>query len=347
MKKTIIMTTSTGEKIICRRKKAYKLNKKNIAIFAASLVMTTSGIAYALSNKKEEKPIKTPEKHELVAESEIETDIVDSIIDIESDSKTDIDNIEKNEEQDKEEDNKEELEFKELSTLEEKFGIEYEDLKELIDEYAYYTNFTYEEALNLVYNKREDITDNYSNNLKNGIISAIVEQAEEDGKVSYHCTERWQIATKYSTYPNSYYDIDEMNAKMEQCDEIEQKLLKICDDIGIEGEEKYLALSIFRIETGYGASEMCVYDNNYGGIVYDGVNAVFSNPEYGMYKTLDVMKRFFYEAHNKGYYDIQSITADMSPSYCAVDIDGWINDVYSMYLNVSSEYNYGDKKLVR
>lgn len=347
MKNTIIVTSRDGKTVVYRRGKFYRVNKKAIILFtSAAALLTSSSILLfnAKKNSNDEDDIKNSEQFEITTSDDSEEN-VDSILDSLLDG--DRIGIHNNDDGSSIDDsNKDDIEFNQLRTLQELFNVNYEELKNFIGEYASYSNYSYEEALNIVYEQRDVIFENYSNP-ETGIVYSLFDYAENEGRVSYHCTDRSQIQNKFSTFPNSYYDFDEMNAKLEQCSEIEEELLKICDDIGIEGEERYLALSIFRIETGYGASEMCVYDNNYGGIKFDGVYAIFSNPEYGMFKTLNVMKRYFLEAHDLGYYDIQSITSYMSPTYCAVDIDRWSSDVYSMYLDVSSEYSSNTKKFVR
>ena len=332
MKKKIIMTTSTGEKIVCRKSKGYKLNIKNIAIFSTSIVMAASGIAYALVNKKDDE-VKNKEKFEIITESDIdlENNISEDIAEKENNSNN----------------SEEEKEFIELSYLQETFGINYETIKELINEYASYANYNYEDALDLVFNKREEIKNEYLHDSKEGIIDTIIAQAEEEGKISYHCND-WEVTTRYRMFENSFEDPEEMRMKLEQRDEIEPKLINMCNILNMSEEETYLSLAIFRWEADHGASEKSVYHNNYGGIVYDGEFAVFSNPDYGMYKTLHTIKEVFIEnAKAAGCQDIQSIIEYIAPTYCTHTPYEWLESISSMYENVKYEYTTDEKHLVR
>ena len=335
MKKRIIMRTKNGEEYIVREGSVDKIRKlaKNIVIFASATVITISGVKLLTKDKEK---MKTPEHFEMVDTSiEENTNIINS----ESENnKINIDNDNSNEEMN--------IEFSKLKVWQKAYDINYEEIRDFVNKYSGYANYTYEEALDVVYNGTINNERSMEKNPKTRMMYIIFDNAEKEGKVNSHC-ENWEIETRYSTFPNSYYDVDEMNSKLIQNSEIEKELISLCDDLGIEGEDKYLAIAIFRQETDYGASERCVKENNFGGIVFDNQFAVFSNPDYGMYKTLDVIKGFITTAKSEGCYDIDSKIVNIAPTYCTHTPDEWIDAIYPMYLNVVNDYNSNDKNLVR
>ena len=317
-------TLPNGSKIVVSKRKKRKLKKGRIAAFAAALTLGISGISYALSNKGD-KDVKTTERFEIGTSSEDDT--VDTIT---GDTKS----------------VKEDSLFMKLNELQKVFGINYDTLQDYICYYSEYSNYSFDEALEIVYDNKDSIKQNYNNDIFGGIMDTLFTKAEEEGRVDCHCKPE-EVVVKYQTFPNSFYDQAEMDKKMEQCANIEETLVSMCNHMGMTEEEKNLALAIFRQETDYGASERCVYNNNYGGIVFDGEFAVFSNPEFGMYKTLGVMKNFFENAKNNGCTTVDQMIFNIAPTYCTHTPFEWSKSVSSMYYNVVDEYSNTNKTLVR
>lgn len=325
MTKTIIMKTADGNEYVVREGSIDKFKKtvKRITIFASAVVMTVSGMRFALKNKeKDDLKTKIPEHYEMVDTSAKENSSITN---------------KENSELDTNISSEMDIEFSKLKVLQQSYNMNYEEIREFIKKYSSYVNYSYEEALDIVYNNTINSNGNLEENTKTKMLYLIFDNAEKENRVNNHC-EEWEKTTRYNTFPNSYYDVEEMNSKINQRNEIERELISFCDDMGIEGEDKYLALAIFRQETDHGASDMCVYDNNFGGIVFDNEFASFSNPEYGMFKTLDVIKRFINTAKSNGCYDIQSIIINMSSLYCTHTPEDWVQNVSSMYYDVLNDY---------
>lgn len=334
MARRIVMKTQDGKEVIIREGTTdiFKKTVKRVTLFAAATVLVAGGIKFVSKNDKDEKlKFRTSEHFEMMDSNSIES----------NDNSLVFNNNESiNPESD--------AEFSKLKFLQESLGLNYEEIRRVVKEYSNYFNYTYEEGLDVVYNKRVNNIQNISyEKPETQIIYSLCESAENEGRVNYHCTEDWQIEKRYIAFPNSYYDPIEMEAKLKQCSEIEPILLHYCDDLGIEGEDINIALAVFRLEADWGASYRSVDDNNYGGIVFDNEYAIFSNPDYGMIKTLDVIKGYINSAKNDGCYDIESIIMHMAPSYCTHTPEAWMNEIYPMYLMVSEEYNYDNKNLVR
>lgn len=318
-------TLPNGRTIVVTRRKTEKINKKRVTAFAAAIVLGIGGITYAIKNKNDDTIVKTPEKFEVASTSG--NDAVDAITG---------DTVPK----------REDSVFMKLNELQRTFDMNYDTLEDYICYYAEYSNYTFEEALMIIYENRDSIKENYSNDIFGGIMDTLFTKAEEEGRVDCHCNPE-EVVVKYQTFPNSYNDPIEMNMKMEQCANIEETLVSMCNHMGMTEEEKNLALAIFRQETDYGASDRSVYHNNYGGIVFDGEFAVFSNPEFGMYKTLGVIKNYIETAKANGATNVDQMIISMGPTYCTHTPEEWIESVSSMYYNVVEEYSNTNKTLVR
>ena len=334
MKKPIMMTRlENGKRVIVVGNKAYKIKQKALAaLTAATLGLVGSYVCIQLDkNNKEELIIKTPDQYERTLE-----DNSDSDKNMEDESSI------------KENDNESSENFKILKELESAFGIYYEDINDFVKKYAYYSNYTYEEALQIVYGQKDLIEYEYDNP-KAGIMYTLFNSAMKDGRVSDHCEDMSQIKTEYMEFPNSFTDLDEMDKKLSQCSEIEKRLIEMCDLLDINGDDRVIALSIIRVESDYGASFRAVNNNNYGGIVLDGDTCVFSTPEYGMFRTLSIIKNEFLDgARNQGYSDPTAIIYSIAPTFAVAD--DWAEYVCNQYYKVFDEYNgFSDsnKSLVR
>ena len=196
-------------------------------------------------------------------------------------------------------------------------GYSLDNINGMIIKYSGYCNLEYNQCVSIL-NDNYDLISNYSS-LEEGIM-----------RVLFDCS-------GLSCYCNSDCKV----IKSMDRDQMEAIMLNMCDVMCISNDDKKIILSIFRWETGHGTSDLCVYNNNYGGIrVYNGEFGIYQTPEYGMYRAIECMYGHICRARNNGCSDIYSIISYISTSYCPGTADAWTSSISGMTYSVSNYYDF-------
>lgn len=208
-----------------------------------------------------------------------------------------------------------------------------EDLDLFINKYASYTKLSYEEALEVINNNIETIENDYQS-IRGGIMCTLFSYSNDNGLLSVYTEDR------------------DIRVDMTQ-QEKESIMIEFCDNLCMCTDDKYIVLSAFREETGRGISEMCVYNNNYGGIrIYgeagcNGEYGKYSTPEFGIYREVKCVGNKLSNIRSNGTTDINSVVyafaCRYNPEYAdhySSKISGWVYDVQRDYGDFSNTESY-------
>lgn len=197
-----------------------------------------------------------------------------------------------------------------------------EELDDFIVKYSKLSHYSYKSAVEIIKENKDTIENDY-NSIKGGIMQILFESASDNDILSGYC---------------SY---DKLELREMSLEEKEAIMLEMCDNLGLNSDEKLIVLAIFRWETGWGESNLCVNSNNYGGMrLGSGEFAIYQTPEYGIYRTVNCVSRHINNQKANGYTSLDSIVAGMSSSYCPSTAADWANKILGFTYGVASDYNY-------
>lgn len=200
-------------------------------------------------------------------------------------------------------------------------NVSLEDLNDFIIKYAFYSKYSYSDAVNIIYNNLDTIISDYST-LKGGIMCTLFNSASNDGLLSSTC---------------NYSSVEKRDMTLEEKEVI---MLDMCDALGLSNTDKTIVLAIFRHETGNGTSNRCVNDNNYGGIKVGEYFGVYQTPEYRIYKAIMCIDGHIERNKSKmGTSDMYTIVSSMSYSYCPGTASDWTSKIISFTNKVSEDYS--------
>ena len=218
------------------------------------------------------------------------------------------------------------------------------ELDEFLKRYSDYSLKSYDECIEIVEKNLKNIVTNYDN-FKEGMMVTIFDEAYNDNTISIQDTNN--IIIKYEQIPNTDNDIEQNQKLMEQCKKQEEKLLQICDDLEMSSEEKIICASIFRFETGYGNSDFCIYQNNYGGnrVPYSLEYCSFTTAEFGMYyQIMNLKSLYFTRLKEEGHKELYDLIRNISYMYSEVP-DTWYERIIPVVEQVESDYQLKEDKL--
>jgi len=212
-----------------------------------------------------------------------------------------------------------------------------EELDLFINKYAEYTKLSYDDALKVINDNINSIESDYLS-IRGGIMCTLFNHSNDIGLLSPYTNDR------------------EIRENM-TLEEKESTMLEFCDNLCMCNDDKAIVLAAFREETGLGISEMCVYNNNYGGIrIYgeagcNGEYGMYSTPEFGMYREVSLINKKLSSIRNEGTNDLNSVVYSFAcrynPDYAdhySGKILNWVYDVYNDYGDFN-DYTY--KQLVK
>ena len=207
-----------------------------------------------------------------------------------------------------------------------------EELDSFINKYAGYAKLSYDEALQVINDNIDSIKEYES--IRGGIMCTLFSYSNEIGLLSPYTENR------------------EIRPDMTQ-EEKESIMIEFSDNLCMCVDDKYIVLSAFREETGRGISDMCVYNNNYGGIrIYgeagcNGEYGRYSTPEFGMYREVSLINKKLKSIRENGTNDIGSVVyafaCRYNPDYAdhySGKIMNWVYDVQNDYGDFSNTESY-------
>ena len=183
-------------------------------------------------------------------------------------------------------------EYQEVRGISETTGISVMELRPFIEEYSNLSHHKYSDSIEVI-KKNMGVIQNEYNKPKAGIMCVLFDDSYDKKILRCDC-------------PEELIERKEMTQ-----DEQEGFILEMCDNYGMTEDEKAISLSIFRLETGNGTSDLCKNDNNYGGIrLLNGEFGKYQTPYYGMYEALCCIKKYIDAAKEQGITDIGGIVQE-------------------------------------
>ncbi len=195
-------------------------------------------------------------------------------------------------------------------------------INDMIIKYSSYCNISYNDAVSIL--KKNIDSFNQYNSLENYVMSGLFDGASDLGLLSSFCT-------------------DGIIKKEMSRDEMEAKMIDMCNVMGMSNDDIKIVLSIFRWETGHGTSSLCVNCNNYGGIKVGNDFGIYQTPEFGMYKAIRCINWHIKTSRDKGFNDVNSIVSDMSFRYCYDTANEWANCINEMINSVNEYYHFDNQ----
>lgn len=219
-------------------------------------------------------------------------------------------------------------EYQEVRGISETTGISVMELRPFIEKYSNLSHHKYRDSIEII-KKNMSVIQNEYNKPRAGIMCVLFDDSYDKKILRCDC-------------PEELIERKEMTQ-----DEQEGFILEMCDNYGMTEDEKTISLSIFRLETGNGASELCKNDNNYGGIrLLNGEFGKYQTPYYGMYEALCCIKKYIDAAKDQGITDINGIVNYTSQFYCGDTSYEWTIGVMGLVPEVQEYYGFNNSKTI-
>lgn len=219
-------------------------------------------------------------------------------------------------------------EYQEVRGISETTGISVMELRPFIEKYSNLSHHKYSDSIEVI-KKNMGVIQNEYNKPKAGIMCVLFDDSYDKKILRCDC-------------PEELIERKEMTQ-----DEQEGFILEMCDNYGMTEDEKAISLSIFRLETGNGTSDLCKNDNNYGGIrLLNGEFGKYQTPYYGMYEALCCIKKYIDAAKEQGITDIGGIVNYTSQFYCGDTAYEWTTGVMGLVPEVQEYYGFNNSKTI-